>query len=160
TKATAVPRLRRVSPDHDPGIRRVRSGSGFRYIDADGGRVGTDDRARIEGLVIPPAWDDVWICADPAGHIQAVGTDAAGRRQYLYQPDWRARRDRVKFSRVLELAEVLPHARARVTTALRREDHDRDRALAVAFRMLDTAAPRVGSARYLERHGSRGLTTL
>lgn len=159
-----MPRLTRVRPGVDPGIRRVRAGSGFRYIGADGGSGGNGvtgaDRERILDLVIPPAWDDVWIAADPLAHIQAVGTDAAGRRQYLYHPRWRARRDRKKFVRALALAEALPQARARVTTALRRGEHDRDLALAVSFRMLDEAAPRIGSARYLERHGSRGLTTL
>ena len=102
----------------------------------------------------------MWIAVDPNGHIQAVGIDDAGRRQYLYHPRWRERRDRGKFARALELAEALPHARGRVTTALRRDDLDRERVLAASFRLLDEAAPRIGSARYLERHGSRGLTTL
>ena len=110
--------------------------------------------------MIPPAWEDVWISAEPYGHIQAVGVDDAGRRQYLYHPQWRERRDRGKFARALALAEALPRARGRVTTALRREGLDRERVLATSFRLLDEAAPRIGSARYLERHGSRGLTTL
>ncbi|MFH8251640.1 DNA topoisomerase IB [Microbacterium sp. B2969] len=153
-------RLVRVSPADDPGLRRVRAGSGFRYLAPDGSPAGDDDRERIHRLVIPPAWDDVWISADPLGHIQAVGTDDAGRRQYLYHPQWRERRDRGKFARALELADALPSARRRVTTALRAEGLDRDRVLATSFRLLDEGAPRIGSARYLERHGSRGLTTL
>jgi DNA topoisomerase IB len=153
-------RLIRVRPGQDPGIRRVRAGSGFRYLAADGSAVDDDDRERIHDLVIPPAWDDVWISADPFGHIQAVGTDDAGRRQYLYHPRWRERRDRGKFARALELAQALPSARRRVTTALRTEGMDRQKVLAVSFRLLDEGAPRIGSARYLERHGSRGLTTL
>ncbi|BDV29474.1 DNA topoisomerase IB [Microbacterium terricola] len=153
-------RLRRVHPDSDPGFRRVRAGAGFRYVDADGDGAGEDDRERIRALVIPPAWEDVWISAAANGHIQAVGTDEAGRRQYLYHPDWRARRDSGKFGRSLALAAALPHARGRVTTALHRERLDREHVLGAAFRMLDSAAPRIGSARYLERHGSRGLTTL
>ncbi len=88
-------------------------------------------------LVIPPAWEDVWISAEPYGHIQAVGVDEAGRRQYLYHPQWRARRDRGKFARALALAEALPRARGRVTTALRREGLDRERVLATSFRLLD-----------------------
>lgn len=155
-----MPRLVRVRPGEDPGFRRVRSGSGFRYVDQSGAAVPADDRARIHDLVIPPAWEDVWIAAEPFAHIQAVGVDDAGRRQYLYHPRWRERRDRRKFSRALELAAALPRARGRVTTALRREDIDRERVLAASFRLLDQAAPRIGSARYLERHGSRGLTTL
>ncbi|GAA1954494.1 DNA topoisomerase IB [Microbacterium deminutum] len=155
-----MPRLVRVRPGDSPGFRRVRSGSGFRYVDAHGSAVPEADRERIHGLVIPPAWEDVWISAEPYGHIQVVGVDEAGRRQYLYHPQWRARRDRGKFARALALAEALPRARGRVTTALRHEGLARERVLATAFRLLDEAAPRIGSARYLERHGSRGLTTL
>jgi DNA topoisomerase IB len=150
----------RVRPGVDPGYRRVRAGTGFRYLDDRGDDAPASQRRRIRSLAIPPAWQDVWISTDERGHIQAVGTDAAGRQQYLYHPRWRQRRDRGKFARALALAEALPTARARVTRNLRREDFDREHALAVAFRLLDEAAPRVGSARYLERHGSRGLTTL
>ncbi|MFB8387925.1 DNA topoisomerase IB [Microbacterium sp. NPDC055910] len=153
-------RLIRVRPDEDPGLRRVRSGSGFSYVQADGRAATGADRERISQLVIPPAWQDVWISAEPFGHIQAVGTDAAGRRQYVYHSAWRVRRDRGKFARALALAAALPSARRRVTVALRADELDRERVLAVAFRLLDTAAPRVGSTRYLDRHGSRGLTTL
>ncbi|GAA3636092.1 DNA topoisomerase IB [Microbacterium awajiense] len=155
-----MPRLARVRPFDDPGYRRVRAGSGFRYLTATGDAAPEADRQRIAELVIPPAWQDVWISVDPLGHIQAVGTDDAGRRQYLYHPRWRQRRDKGKFARALALAEALPRARARATTALRRDELDRERVLAVAFRLLDEAAPRVGSSRYLARHGSRGLTTL
>ncbi|MBW9092450.1 DNA topoisomerase IB [Microbacterium jejuense] len=155
-----MPKLARVRPYRDPGFRRVRAGSGFRYLDAKGRSPGQRHLERIQGLVIPPAWHDVWISARPDGHIQAVGVDDAGRTQYLYHPEWTAGRDRGKFARSLALAEALPRARARVTTSLRRPDLDRERVLAVAFRMLDQAAPRVGSERYLVAHGSRGLTTL
>ncbi|WP_106815819.1 DNA topoisomerase IB [Microbacterium timonense] len=155
-----MPRLARVRPFVDPGIRRVRSGSGFRYLDARGRTPAQRHLERIHKLVIPPAWQDVWISERADGHIQAVGTDDAGRRQYIYHPDWTAGRDRGKFARALALAEALPRARARVTTSLRREALDRERVLAVAFRLLDDAAPRIGSERYLAAHGSRGLTTL
>ncbi|HEY9306638.1 MAG TPA: DNA topoisomerase IB [Microbacterium sp.] len=153
-------KLVRSRPYEDPGFRRLRAGSGFRYVDAKGRAPGPRHLARIQALVIPPAWQDVWISARPDGHIQAVGVDDAGRRQYLYHPDWTAGRDRGKFSRALALAEALPRARARVTTSLRRDALDRERVLAVAFRLLDDAAPRIGSERYLAAHGSRGLTTL
>lgn len=110
--------------------------------------------------MIPPAWTDVWICPYPNGHIQATGVDAAGRRQYLYHPTWRQQKDRLKFDRVLALAESLPAARRRVTLDLRTEGPTKQRALAAAFRMLDTGALRVGSERYAEENGSHGLSTL
>jgi DNA topoisomerase-1 len=152
--------LIRVIPGEDKGFRRIRSGSGFRYVDAFDRPIPEADRDRIRDLVIPPAWRDVWIAADPLAHIQAVGTDEADRRQYLYHPLWRARRDRRKFSRALRLAEALPTARRRVTIALNSDGLTRERALAMAFRLLDDAALRIGSERYLARHGSRGLSTL
>lgn len=155
----SMPRLVRVTPDA-PGFRRVRSGDGFRYVDSSGAALPPQHQRRIRQLVIPPAWSDVWISPEPYGHIQAVGIDAAGRRQYLYHRRWRARRDARKFARALELAAGLPRARAQVTRALRTDGIDRDRVLAAAFRMLDAAAPRIGSTRYLQSHGSRGLTTL
>ncbi|MDY0907987.1 DNA topoisomerase IB [Microbacterium sp. CFBP9034] len=155
-----MPKLSRVRPHDDPGFRRVRAGSGFRFLDAKGAPVPERHADRIRALVIPPAWQDVWISARPDGHIQAVGTDDAGRRQYIYHREWSTGRDRGKYARALQLAESLPRARARVTTSLRRSALDRERVLAVAFRLLDQAAPRVGSERYLAAHGSRGLTTL
>lgn len=155
-----MPRLLRVRPGVDLGYRRLRAGSGFRYVDADGAALPAEERERVVALVIPPAWQDVWISAAANGHIQATGVDEAGRVQYMYHPGWTAGRDKGKFARALQLAESLPRARARVTTSLRRDELDRERVLAAAFRLLDQAAPRVGSERYLERHGSRGLTTL
>jgi len=155
-----MPRLLRVRPGVDLGYRRLRAGNGFRYVDADGAALPAEERERVVALVIPPAWQDVWISAAPNGHIQATGVDEAGRVQYMYHPGWTAGRDKGKFARALQLAESLPRARARVTTSLRRDELDRERVLAAAFRLLDQAAPRVGSERYLERHGSRGLTTL
>lgn len=153
-------RLRRTRSG-EPGIRRMRSGRGFRYVDGDGRTV--DDpqlRERIDQLVIPPAWTDVWISTFPNGHIQAMGTDAAGRKQYLYHPTWREQRDRQKFDRALALAESLPTARRGVTIDLRLEGLPRERVLAAAFRMLDTGHLRVGSERYALEHGSLGLSTL
>ena len=155
-----MPRLRTVRPGIDLGYTRTRSVSGFRYTDADGASLPAAERERAAALVIPPAWTEVWISAASDGHIQATGIDEAGRRQYVYHPDWSAGRDKGKYARALQLAASLPHARGRVTTSLRRDDLDRERVLATAFRLLDQAAPRVGSAKYLARHGSRGLTTL
>ncbi len=92
-------RLRRSSPD-DPGWRRRRAGTGFVYLDESGTRLSAEDAERVKALVIPPAWEDVWICRWPNGHLQAVGTDDAGRRQYLYHPEWRVQRDAAKHVRV------------------------------------------------------------
>ncbi len=155
-----MPRLKRVKPGTDLGYRRLRSGTGFRYVDADGVALPRAESERVRSLVIPPAWKDVWICADPNGHILATGIDDAGRMQYMYHPQWTAGRDKGKYARALALAEALPRARGRVTTSLRREEIDQERVLAAAFRLLDLAAPRVGAERYLVKHGSRGLTTL
>jgi len=155
-----VVRLRRTRTG-ESGIRRVRRGRGFAYLDVDGAPVADPElRARIDDLAIPPAWTEVWICGYANGHIQATGVDAAGRTQYLYHPSWREQRDRQKFDRALALAESLPTARRGVTIDLRREGMPRDRALAVAFRMLDAAHLRVGSERYALEHGSVGLSTL
>jgi DNA topoisomerase-1 len=155
-----VTRLRR-SRTSGRGYHRVRSGRGFSYRDPDGTTVtDADVRRRLEELVIPPAWDDVWIAPYENGHILATGLDAAGRRQYMYHPSWRERMDRIKYDRALALAESLPVARRSVTTDLRRPEPDRRRALAAAFRMLDQGSLRVGSERYAEEHGSHGLSTL
>lgn len=152
-------RLRRSDPS-GPGIRRV-PGDEPRYVDAKGRPVSDEDvLARIRSLVIPPAWLDVWISPYPEGHIQAVGTDAAGRRQYLYHEEWRRKRDAVKFDRMLELAAALPRARRGVTRDLALEGTQRRRSLAAAFRMIDRAALRIGDERYRRSYGSRGLTTL
>ena len=153
-----MPRLRRSEP-RGPGIQRVKSGRGFTFRGVDGKPVDAATRARIDALVIPPAWTEVWICPFTNGHIQATGRDAAGRTQYLYHEAWRRQKDRVKFERALELAASLPSARGRVTRDLRGDD-PKLRTLAAAFRMLDAGSLRVGSDRYAELHGSHGLSTL
>ncbi|MCU1637983.1 MAG: hypothetical protein JWL94_630 [Microbacteriaceae bacterium] len=139
----------------------MRAETGFAYRDLAGLPI-TDPalRERIERLAIPPAWTDVWICPYPNGHIQATGVDAAGRRQYIYHPTWREQKDRIKYDRALRLAESLPAARRRVTIDLRSDGPTKTRALAAAFRMLDTGSLRVGSERYAESNGSHGLSTL
>jgi DNA topoisomerase-1 len=155
-----VTRLRRSSTK-GRGYHRVRSGKGFSYRDPHGTTVSDPEvRQRLEDLVIPPAWDDVWISPYENGHILATGIDGAGRRQYMYHPSWRDRMDKIKYDRALALAESLPSARRMVTQDLRRPDPDRRRALAVAFRMLDQGSLRVGSERYATEHGSHGLSTL
>jgi len=154
-----VMRLRRSSPD-DPGWGRRRAGKGFVYVDGEGTRLAEEDSDRIKSLVIPPAWQDVWICPWPNGHLQAVGTDDAGRRQYLYHPGWRARRDAAKHLRVLELGRVLSRARERVLTDLTATGMSLERACAVAVRLLDLGYFRIGNDVYAEEYGSFGLTTL
>ncbi|MDD9205732.1 DNA topoisomerase IB [Georgenia sp. 10Sc9-8] len=153
-------RLRRSRVD-SPGLGRRRSGSGFTYLDVDGSPLRDPEQLqRCRDLVIPPAWQEVWICPTPDGHIQAVGTDDAGRRQYLYHPDWRARRDRAKHDHVLDLARALPAARERAAVDLHRRAMPRERALAVAFRLLDLGYFRMGSESYARTNGSYGLATL
>jgi DNA topoisomerase IB len=143
-----------------PGWSRRRHGRGFVYRDEHGSRLAAVDVARCKALVIPPAWRDVWICPLANGHLQAVGTDDAGRRQYLYHPDWRAKRDRVKHDRVLDVGNRLPRARARVTELIALDGMPRDRALATAFRLLDLGLFRVGGEAYADENGSYGLATL
>lgn len=156
----SMPRLRR-SDSSSVGLQRVRAGRGFSYRDANGSVIRDENlRKRIERLAIPPAWTDVWISPHENGHILATGTDAVGRRQYIYHPTWREQKDRLKFDRALSLAESLPAARRRVTRDLHTEGPTERKALAAAFRMLDTGSLRVGSERYAEANGSRGLATL
>lgn len=153
-------RLRR-SVINGPGIHRVRRGKGFSYHDDDGQTV-TEKKTldRIEALVIPPAWKKVWICPHPAGHIQAVGTDAAGRRQYLYHQQWQEERNEEKFDRVLRMSSALPDMRRQVAADLRRRGLTRDRVLALALHLLDLGYFRAGSEQYAEENNSFGMATL
>ncbi len=143
-----------------PGYTRRRAGRGFAYRDTDGTLIRDDRLDRIRALAIPPAWKDVWICPWPNGHIQATGVDAAGRRQYRYHDQWRARRDAEKHERVLQIAHQLPDVREAVVAALRTRGLNRERVLATAIRLLDLAAFRVGSEQYAEENGTYGLATL
>jgi DNA topoisomerase IB len=146
----------------DPGITRRRAGKGWVYLDPKGRQV-TDPEtlARIKSLVIPPAWTDVWICPYPNGHIQAVGLDARGRRQYIYHPRWRVRRDHAKFDRMVSFARALPDLRCAVDELLAcGEDLSRDRVLACAVRLLDEGFFRVGGERYAKENAHFGLATV
>ncbi|MGV9411646.1 DNA topoisomerase IB [Nocardia sp. NPDC003693] len=153
-------RLRHSVP-YEAGFRRIRRGRGFGYTDADGERI-TDPATleRIRALVIPPAWRRVWICAKPDGHIQAVGVDAAGRRQYLYHEQWRRERDEEKFDRVLDMAGRLPELRRQVKGDLGGRGLRRRRVEAVAIDLLDRGVFRIGGEEYLAENGSHGLATL
>lgn len=149
-----MPRLRRSDPS---GVGYHRRGK--RLVDDDGAAAPAAVKERVADLVIPPAWTEVWIAPYDNGHIQATGVDAAGRKQYIYHPDWRKQKDKTKFDRMLLLAAALPSARRKVTRDLRGDD-SMGKALAVAFRMLDVGSLRVGSERYTEDNGSHGLSTL
>jgi DNA topoisomerase I len=153
-------RLRRSVLD-GPGITRKGSGKGFVYCDPDGQRLDDADAlARIKDLVIPPAWRKVWISTHANAHIQAVGTDAAGRRQYLYHQSWQDERAEEKFDRVLELSTHLPDWRERIAEDLTARGLGRDRVLALALHLLDLGYFRAGGEQYAEEHESYGLATL
>lgn len=153
-------RLRRSVLDK-PGITRKRRGKGFAYYGPDG-KLLSDPEAlqRIKDLVIPLAWKKVWIAPYPNGHIQAVGVDAAGRRQYLYHSAWQQERAEEKFDRVVELSAQLPAWRAAIANDLARKGLTRKRVLAPALRLLDRGYFRAGSEQYAEEHESYGLATL
>ncbi|GAB3430658.1 DNA topoisomerase IB [Flindersiella endophytica] len=151
-------RLRR-SDCSGPGIRRRRRGRGFSYKWDDGTAVDDAEVRRIEHLVVPPAWKDVWICPHHNGHLQAVGTDTAGRRQYLYHPAWREKQDAIKHDHVLVMARALPKARRLIDHDLRSRGLNQRRVLAAAGRLLDLGFFRVGGDEYAE-NGSYGLATL
>ncbi|HET9773327.1 MAG TPA: DNA topoisomerase IB, partial [Acidimicrobiia bacterium] len=144
-----------------PGFTRRRSGKGFVYLDENGRRIDDPDVLdRIRALVIPPAWEQVWICPWPTGHLQAVGIDARGRKQYRYHDRWRARRDAEKFDRMADFARALPGMRRRCCELLAGDDLSRDRVLACVIRLLDLGFFRIGGEEYVEQNGSYGLATL
>src|SRR3954469_11843174 len=158
--AERLPRLKKVDCT-GPGLRRVRRGRGFSILDADGEPVDDPEvLTRVNELVIPPAWQDVWICPYPGGHIQATGVDQRGRKQYLYHPGWRARRDAQKFEDMVVFARSLPRLRARVEADLGREDSSFDHVLALAVRLLDRGFFRIGSEDYAVNNETYGLATM
>jgi DNA topoisomerase I len=152
--------LRYVRSD-EPGIHRRRCGKGFTYIDPDGETIRDPEvRDRIDSLVIPPGWTQVWICADPAGHIQATGRDERGRKQYRYHPDWEAARSEAKYARLVPFGEALPRLRKRVSADLARRGLVRERVLATVVSLMDRTLLRVGNQEYARDNQSFGLTTL
>jgi DNA topoisomerase-1 len=151
----------RYASDARPGCTRRRAGERFIYFDRDGRRIrDADEIARINALAVPPAYTDVWICADPRGHLQATGRDARGRKQYRYHPRWRETRDATKYDRMQSFGEALPKIRARVTRDLGLPAMPRDKLLAAVVRLLDSTLIRVGSVEYARDNRSYGLTTL
>ena len=147
--------------DGDPGLTRRATKAGFSYVDAQGRRI-TDPAqlARIAALAIPPAWTQVWICADACGHIQATGRDQKGRKQYRYHPDWRAARDEAKYDRMIAFGRALPRLRRRVEADLARRGLPREKVLAAVVRVMELTLIRVGNEEYARANRSFGLTTL
>lgn len=159
--ATPMPIPYRKVDCSDPGITRRGRGKGFEYLDPGRSRVEEAETvARIRALAIPPAWKEVWICSDPKGHIQAVGIDDAGRKQYIYHEAWRKRRDQQKFDRMLEFARELPKVRQETNEHLVLDGMPRERALACAVRLLDRGFFRIGGEGYAEENKTYGLATM
>jgi DNA topoisomerase-1 len=168
TDATSRPRKRRPSPlgglryssDNEPGLRRTQGAKGFEYLDADGRPAEAETRDRIKALVIPPAWTDVWICADERGHLQATGRDARGRKQYRYHPRWRERRDADKFEHMLDFAAALPSIRRKSREDLGLPGLPRRKVLAAIVQLLERTCIRIGNESYAEETDSFGQTTM
>jgi DNA topoisomerase I len=155
-----VARLKRVDCS-GPGIRRRRRGKGFEYLDEEGRRLSEPSViGRIRELAIPPAWEEVWICPYPMGHIQATGTDAAGRKQYRYHDRWRERRDREKFDSMVRFAHCLPQLREQVEKDLALDGMPKEKALACAVRLMDRGFFRIGSEDYAEENDTYGIATM
>ncbi|SIT41243.1 DNA topoisomerase [Paraburkholderia ribeironis] len=157
----AMPSGLRHTDDTKPGYSRMRDKDHFVYFDAAGQRV--DDAGeiqRINALAIPPAYEDVWICPDPRGHLQATGRDARGRKQYRYHPRWRETRDADKYERMAEFSRALPKIRARVARDLELPGMPRDKVIAAVVQLLDSTLIRIGSVEYARDNQSYGLTTL
>jgi len=151
----------RYVDDRTPGIRRKRAGRAFSYYSADGARIKDEgELARIRKLAVPPAYNDVWICPIPNGHVQATARDARGRKQYRYHPRWREVRDAAKYDRAVAFATALPGIRKRVDADLGRPGLPREKVLATIVRLLDVTAIRVGNQEYARENQSFGLTTL
>ncbi|WP_421546733.1 DNA topoisomerase IB [Pseudomonas sp. QD4] len=147
--------------DSQPGIRRKKLRSKFCYFDADGQRIkDPDEIKRINALAVPPAYSDVWICADPRGHLQATGRDARGRKQYRYHARWREVRDADKYSRMLEFGGALPKLRRQLEALLAAPGFSRDKVMATVITLLDATLIRVGNSQYARDNRSYGLTTL
>lgn len=148
-------------PDSRPGIRRERRGRGFSYVAPDGTRIDRGpERLRLEKMGVPPAYDRVWMCPLPNGHLMATGFDARGRKQYRYHPDWHAARAETKFGNLAEFGRALPAIRRRIDRDLRAEAGEPDFALAAALALIDRLALRVGHDEYARENGSHGALTL
>lgn len=151
----------RYVPDTGPGYARKRNGRGFVYLDTEGKPIRNKSIiCRIEALVIPPAWTDVWICPNPRGHIQATGRDDKGRKQYRYHPEWQTGRNLTKFDKMIAFGHALPHIRRQARHDLHLKGMPREKVLAAAIELMDKTLIRVGNEEYAEENRSYGLTTL
>jgi DNA topoisomerase-1 len=145
----------------EPGIRRVRAGRGFYYLTPENRRLkSANELKRIVSLAVPPAYEDVWICVNPRGHLQATGQDARGRKQYRYHPHWRQIRDSAKFDRMIAFGDALPRLRRKLTRDLALPGLPREKVLAAVAALLDVTRARIGNAEYARDNKSFGLTTL
>jgi DNA topoisomerase IB len=145
----------------EPGIRRLRAGKGFYYVTPANRKLNSaTELKRIDSLAVPPAYEDVWICVSPRGHLQATGLDARGRKQYRYHPQWRQVRDSAKFDRMVAFGEALPKLRRRLTRDLARHGLPRKKVIAAVVMLLDTTRARIGNVEYARENKSFGLTTL
>jgi DNA topoisomerase-1 len=144
-----------------PGMTRRRSGKGFTYRDSEGNLIRSDrERKRLDSLAIPPAWTEVWICADPLGYVQATGRDAKGRKQSIYHPDWQRHRDEKKYAKLSRLEQGIKRVRQAVAKHLRLQGLPKQKVVAAAVRLIDETWMRVGNERYVAQNGSYGVTTL
>lgn len=147
--------------DSQPGISRKKWRGKFRYFDAKGERItDADEIKRLNSLAVPPAYTDVWICADSHGHLQATGRDAKGRKQYRYHPRWREVRDADKYARMQEFGSALPKLRKQLEAQLAERKFTREKVLATVVTLLDATLIRVGNTQYAKANKSYGLTTL
>ncbi|WP_347159028.1 DNA topoisomerase IB [Pontibacter chitinilyticus] len=160
SKSAAMAGLRYTS-DARPGYTRKKVGKGFQYLDEHGAPV-TDDQKleRLKGLVIPPAWTEVWICKSPKGHLQATGRDIKGRKQYIYHPQWKQVRNLTKFGRMISFGKHLPQLRERLEQDITSRKLDRRKVTALVLTIMDNALIRIGNRQYAEANSSYGLTTL
>lgn len=160
TKVAKAAKLIYVT-DSTPGISRQQQGDHFVYLDSKGEEISDDDTlARIRKMALPPAWQNVWICAKPNGHLQATGIDTKGRKQYRYHANWNAIRSETKFFRMVSFGEKLPLLRERLEKDLKQSDLNRDKVIAIALSVMEQTLIRVGNAAYEKEYGSYGLTTL
>jgi DNA topoisomerase-1 len=147
--------------DSAPGIHRQRSGDHFVYEDSKGHKIDDEETvSRIKKMVLPPAWENVWICAKPNGHLQATGLDTKGRKQYRYHANWNAIRSETKFFRMIAFGEQLPDLRARIEKDLKNRELTKEKVIAIALSVMEQTLIRIGNASYEKEYGHYGLTTL
>lgn len=152
--------LLHYASDEELSYLRQRKGSGFHYLDQKGNPLAASEKERVEKLVIPPAWENVRICCEEGGHIQAVGYDAKGRKQYIYHPEWMLQNQGHKFDKMVKMGEVLPTIRETVAGHMRQHSLSRERVVATVVWLLDHTFIRVGNQQYVKENSSYGLTTL